>query len=159
MEALRQYVISVVAAGFICGIVLGMFPKGKERELVKMLSGLFLAYTVLSPISRLDVSSLADIGITFTDDAAQTAALGESYSKKALRDIIKAEMEAYILDKAAALGASITADVSLSGDDIPVPVGVQVTGAFSPYTMQQLTAMIQEDLGIAKENQLWTRSP
>lgn len=159
MEYIREYVISVVASAFVCGIVMGVFPKGAVKEVVKMICGLFLAFTALSPISRLDFSALTNHGIDFSEDAAQTAAIGEVYSEKAIRDIIKAETQAYILDKAAALGASITADVSLSADEIPVPVGVQVSGVFSPYVRQRLTDILQEELGIAKENQLWTRSP
>ena len=56
MEALRQYVISVVAAAMLCGIVVRLFPNGSGKQVGKLICGLFLAYTVLSPISRVDFS-------------------------------------------------------------------------------------------------------
>ena len=49
MEALRQYVISVVAAAMLCGIVVRLFPNGSGKQVGKLICGLFLAYTVLSP--------------------------------------------------------------------------------------------------------------
>lgn len=159
MESLGQYVIFVISSAMICGVVLGFFPNGAAKELVRMLCGIFLALSVLSPISRIDVAQWTDFDLLFNKDAAQTAAMGEAYSQNALREIIKEETRAYILDKAAALGADISADVSVSGDALPVPVGVQVTGIFSPYVKQRLEVILQEELGIAKENQLWTRFP
>lgn len=155
MEALRQYVLSVVAAAFLCGILLSLLPKGSIRELVKLGCGFLLAITVLGPISRLDVSSMTDMGIWFSEDAEEASSLGEHYSQKQLRSIIKAETEAYILDKAAELGADVTAEVTLSADAVPVPVGVQISGQASPYARNLLRSILEDDLGITKENQLW----
>lgn len=155
MGQLRQYVISVVAAAFVCGITLGLFPKGGCRELVKFVCGLFLALAVLHPLARFDFSRMTDLELLLTDDAAQAVAVGENLNREALCDIIKAETEAYILDKAAELDAPIQAEVTLSGTDTPVPVSVRLSGDVSPYVRQQLTRMMQEELGISKENQLW----
>ena len=33
MEALRQYVISVVAAAMLCGIVVRLFPNGSGKQM------------------------------------------------------------------------------------------------------------------------------
>jgi hypothetical protein len=45
--------------------------------------------------------------------------------------------------------------VYLSEDTIPVPISVEIRGSVSPYGKQQLTKLLEEELGIAKENQLW----
>ena len=37
MEALRQYVISVVAAAMLCGIVVRLFPNGTDQALSLLL--------------------------------------------------------------------------------------------------------------------------
>lgn len=156
MEQLRQYVVSVVAGAFVCGIALGLFPKGSGREILKMLCGLFLALTVLGPVAKLDLSELENFYGGFSVDAAQTAALGEAYSEKALRECIKTRTEAYILDKAEGLGAQVAVQVSLSPDALPVPAAVQITGAISPYVKYRLSEYISQDLGVPKENQVWT---
>ena len=91
MEALRQYVISVVAAAMLCGIVVRLFPNGSGKQVGKLICGLFLAYTVLSPISRVDFSKLPDFSLRCMDDAEDAAAMGENLARDSMADIIKEE--------------------------------------------------------------------
>ena len=142
MEALRQYVISVVAAAMLCGIVVRLFPNGSGKQMGKLICGLFLAYTVLSPISRVDFSKLPDFSLRCMDDAEDSMA-----------DIIKEETEAYILDKAADLHANLRVEVAVGEDNLPA--AVTISGEASPYARRQIQAMIANDLGISKENQKW----
>ena len=139
MEALRQYVISVVAAAMLCGIVVRLFPNGSGKQVGKLICGLFLAYTVLSPISRVDFSKLPDFSLRYMDDAEDAAAMGENLARDSMADIIKEETEAYILDKAA--------------DNLPA--AFTISGEASPYARRKIQAMIANDLGISKENQKW----
>lgn len=157
MHRLGEYVVSVVATACICGIALSLMPKSSARELVRMLCGLLLAMTALGPVTRINFEALLEQHLPFSEDAAQTAALGEAYSQKALRDIIKQKTEAYILDKAKALGASVTAEVILSAGDIPVPLSVRLSGNLSPLAKKRLSEDIRQELGIAKENQIWSQ--
>jgi stage III sporulation protein AF len=99
-------------------------------------------------LSEIPVSKYQD-GQSWIEDA-------QMLSRNALADIIKDRTEAYILDKAAAMGAAITVVVSVSGDEPPVPLGVEISGPVSPYMKLRLEEMIQEDLNIAKENQVWS---
>ena len=148
MEALRQYVISVVAAALLCGIVVRLFPNGSGKQVGKLICGLFLAYTVLSPISRVDFSNLPDFSLRCMDDA-----MGENLARDSMADIIKEETEAYILDKAADLHANLRVEVAVGEDNLPA--AVTISGEASPYARRQIQAMIANDLGISKENQKW----
>ena len=154
MDALRQYVISVVAGAMICGIAMSLFSKGALRQILKMLCGLILSLCVLRPMMKGEIWDSFGFEDLLSDDAAQTAAMGEEYSARAIREIIKSETEAYILDKAQSLGVKVTAEVSLSPDG--VPVGVRICGSLSPYVKRDLSDDISRDLGISKENQVWT---
>lgn len=156
MEALRQYIISVTTAAMIGGIITGLFQNGTAKEVVKLICGVFLAFTVMRPVAGLDFEELLEVDLLYSQDAEEAAALGENLARESMADIIKAETEAYILDKAAALNADLTAEVTVNNDDPPIPVSVRLSGEVSPYARQQLQSMIQEDLGISKENQLWT---
>lgn len=156
MDALRQYVISVVAAAIVCGIVTGVMKEGTAQAVVKLICGLFLTFAVLRPIARLDLADLGNFGLSLSRDAEQAAAVGENLARDALADIIKRETEAYILDKAAALNLSLEAEVTVSDSDPPVPMAVRISGNASPYARLRLQNLIQEELGISKENQLWT---
>ena len=153
MEALRQYVISVVAAAMLCGIVVRLFPNGSGKQMGKLICGLFLAYTVLSPISRVDFSKLPDFSLRCMDDAEDAAAMGENLARDSMADIIKEETEAYILDKAADLHANLRVEVAVGEDNLPA--AVTISGEASPYARRQIQAMIANDLGISKENQKW----
>ena len=154
MEALRQYVISVVAAAMLCGIVVRLFPNGSGKQMGKLICGLFLAYTVLSPISRVDFSKLPDFSLRCMDDAEDAAAMGENLARDSMADIIKEETEAYILDKADSdLNAQVRVEVAVGEDNLPA--AVTISGEASPYARRQIQAMIANDLGISKENQTW----
>lgn len=156
MEALRQYIISVTAAAMITGILSGIVKNSPAKELLRMLCGLFLAIVFLRPIWNLDPNDM--LPDTFLDFRAGkgSAAVGEKIARSAMADIIKSETEAYILDKASAMGVTLTATVTLSEDTIPIPVAAQLTGNISPYHRKQLSNILQTELGITEENQLWT---
>lgn len=154
MEGLRQYVISVTAAALLCAALTGMTRKSPAGELIRMLCGLVLTFTVLYPISRVKLAEMTIAPPAWEGESM--AAQGEKIARETLRDIIKSDTEAYILDKAAALDLSVRVKVSLSEDTVPVPVGVILSGAVSPYARSQLTNVIEKELGIPKENQLWT---
>lgn len=156
MEILREYAVSVVSAAFITGIVLSLFQNSKAEPLVKLVCGVFMAVTVLLPITRFDFSQISQWDRLSSQDAQEAVSLGENISADAMRRIIKEETEAYILDKAADLRAPVSVKVVVSTDTIPVPVSVSISGNISPYVRGRLSSIIEEDLGIAKEDQLWT---
>lgn len=153
MEALRQYIISVVAAALICGIITGLFPKGAAREVMKLVCGLFLAYTVLRPMAGAELGHLEDLPFSFSSQGEAAAALGTQMAEESMAQFIKEETQAYILDKASKLGLTLEADVTL--DEENIPVAVTLRGQVSPYDRSRLERMLTQDLAIAKENLQW----
>lgn len=156
MEFLRQYILSIVAASVITGVVMGFQQGGTLKQLLKMICGLFLAFMVISPVRRLDVEDFFITADGAADTGEDIAAMGEEMAAEAVADIIKAETEAYILDKAAQLNVSLDVQVTVSGGDPPVPAEVRLEGSVSPYARQQLEAILSRELGIPKEHQIWT---
>lgn len=155
MGAICQYVVSVTAASLVCGVVVSMSQKNNAQPILKLICGLFLAFTVIKPITQIDLTELSEVSAPYSEEAVMAAALGEKLSRESAADIIKAETEAYILDKAAARKVSLKVEVTVDGDP-PVPTAVRITGEVSPYAKQQLETILWEDLGISKENQQWT---
>lgn len=152
MEALRQYILSVVAAALLCGLVTGVMPSGRAKQIIRMVCGLFLAYTVLQGLTGMEwrMPQWTDLA---ADDARQAAALGESIGEEARAQIILEQTRAYILDKAAALGLALEAEVTL-GEGL-VPRSVTIRGQAAPYERRQLQSAIALELGIPKEKQQW----
>ena len=155
MDGLRQYIIAVTVAAILCGMVKSISEKAASGKIIKLICSLFLGFTVLKPITQIDLAQLAEVSLPYADEAVQAAAVGENLSRDALMDIIKTETEAYILDKAAAMNVSLEVSVTVEGDP-PVPAAAQLSGEVSPYAKQQLERILWEDLGISKENQEWT---
>lgn len=155
MEFLRQYVLSIVAASMIGGVVMGFLQGGTIKQLLKIICGLFLAFMVISPIQKLDLQDLPVVGEEDAMAGEEIAAMGEEMAAEAMADIIKSETEAYILDKAAQLNVSLEVQVTVSDGDVPVPVEATLQGSISPYARQQLEAVLTRELGIPKEHQIW----
>ncbi len=156
MEAVGQYILSVTAAAVICGLLGKLLPKGGTAASVgKLLMGLFLAVTILSPWAGLQVSKWDDLTGGFYQQAQEAAQDGKQQSQESLCAIIKQRCEAYILDKAGDLHLDVEVSVTLTDDSVPAPSSVTITGAAAPYAKARLQDIIAQDLGIPKEKQLW----
>lgn len=157
MTQIREYILSVTCAAILCAVLGSFFEKkGTVGILLKLIGGLFLAFTVVRPLLHIELADFTSVIQVYADDAEAAAVFGENYARDEISTIIKAEAEAYILDKAQSLGAELTAEVTLGSEDVPLPVTVVLKGSISPYAKTILVNAIEEDLGIAKENQVWT---
>lgn len=157
MEEIKTYLLGIVGAAVICGIVTRLIgDKGTQGAMVKLIAGLFLIFTVIRPIANIRMDDLTEFPDLFKDAGAQAAASGERMTKEAVKASIKAQTEAYILDKATELSLNLTVDVSLSEDEIPLPESVHLSGKASHYAKLRLQSIIIQDLGIDKEHQVWT---
>lgn len=156
MEDFGAYLLSVICGAAVCGIVMHFFElKGTLGASVKLAAGLFLAFTVLSPVVRWSSGSV-NIGGILNSDGAYAVEQGKTMTQQALSEIIKSRCEAYILDKAAGMDLSLTVEVGLSADEMPVPKTVRISGNISPYKKSKLKSVLVKDLGIEEENQIWT---
>lgn len=157
MDDIRQYLISVIAVTLICGILTGLL--GKESSgytIARLISGLLIAFTVISPILDVDLHNILNFTDTLYQSGEMAAQDGQRISETAMQTIIKSETEAYILDKAASLGVELEVDVLLEDTYPMAPKSVRVSGSISPYGRNWLQNVIAEELGISKENQIWT---
>lgn len=157
MESLRTYLIGLVAAAILTGIVTQLMgDKGTQGAMIKLISGLFLVFTVIAPISNIDLSGLRDFSADFSEAGEEAALIGEDITRESLAAVIKQRSEAYILDKAAGLDVELEVDVTVSDDKMPVPSAVLIRGKVSPYAKARLQSIIVQNLGIDKEKQIWT---
>lgn len=157
MEKIHSYLLSVICAAIICSVVHVLSgKKSASSSLIRIISGIFMAITLISPLINIRLSDYADYFSAFSSDANAAVTFGESAATDALRSIIKARTEAYILDKADSMNVALDVEVKLNNEDPPVPCEVVITGAISPYSKEVLSQYIANDLGISKEDQLWT---
>ena len=156
MDGIREYLVQVTAAALVCGILNTIVgKKGSIAATVRVMTVILMTVTMASPIVRLRFSVVSDFWRDVRFDSAMYAQQGSDASREAVRTIIKERSEAYILDKAASLGADIRVELVLSDDALPVPVSVTLHGAVSPVGKRRLQEMIRDELGIPLEEQKW----
>lgn len=154
MEGIRQYVLTVICAVFLCGIALCFVPDA-EKKLVQFVSGLIVTITALTPVLKSGDFSLDLYLGQISADSRWAVSTGQIAATETTSAFIKEKTESYILNKAAELGAQIDVDVSLTDDNLPVPDEITVCGVLSPYAKKQLSDQIRNDLGIEEDNQIW----
>ena len=156
MRAVGEYIISVCTAALLCGILNSMMLKGPVKQILKLVSGLFLAFCVISPVSNIHLPDLAAISQEVQEDAQSAVLSGEKITDEALTESITRQLETYILDKAQSMGLHPQVEVILSDDGSYLPKVATLWGDASVVKRTKLIQEIAEDLGLAKEDVQWT---
>ena len=152
----RNYLMSVITAAILCGIVNTLIgKKSGYASVVRLISGICMMLTVISPMMKVRLTDFNSYIGSFSQQAEDAVSEGEQMANEELRTIIKSRTEAYILDKAVSLDLNVVVEVMLNNDIPPLPCAVRISGSASPYTKKALSKYIANDLGIAEEDQTW----
>ena len=148
MAFLRQWLLGVVSCAFLVSLLDQLTPEGSVRKLARFSGGLVLILCMLRPLGTAEPRELA---LDLDGLSADRAALEEQYrdvSGQSLAAVIAERTGAYIEDKAHALGAEVTAEVTVREED----------GAFIPDRAvlfgeenAELSVLLTQELGIAPE--------
>lgn len=156
MEDLKQYLVSVIIAAIASSLIVRFFcGKGTHTRLIKLLVGLFLSITVISPLTTISFDNMISYFNEFEINAQKAVSEGTFQANQATEAIIKEKVTTYILDKASDLDLEVTVSVTLTQADPKTPCFVTVEGTVPAYKKQQLQQIIENDLGVSKENQRW----
>ena len=153
---MKQYILSIVVAGIICAIVdLLLDKKTSVGKLAKILTGILMSVTILNPITQISFKNVGNYLNSISIDASSYVEQGKSSAQGEISSIIKAQTEAYILDKAKSMDLDVAVEVELDENN-SVPCGVTIIGDISPYAKGLMASYIEETVGITRENQKWT---
>lgn len=153
---LKSYIFSVILASVIAGIILIIVkPKSTCGFLIKLLVGIFIALTVISPWKSFNFSDISTYVDNWNISAANNTQIGKTSYNNALQASIIDRTQSYILEKASSMGAALTVSITVSDDSLPVPVGAVLYGDISPYTKKRLKEILVKDLGIPEDAQEW----
>lgn len=156
MTAIREYILSVIAAALVSGVLSALLDKkGMPGTMGKIFCGIFLSITLISPLTDLSFASLTDWIEAGTAEGEYLAAEGENISASRIQANIKTECEAYIQDKARELGLDVAAQVNLERSPPYAPESVTILGTAAPYSKTSLCDIIEENLAIPRENIQW----
>ena len=126
-----------------------------QSKIMKVLFGIFVTFTVVRPFTSFEITKiLPDLGyFNASSEYVVSSALDDSELK--LKQIIKENCETYIYDKAVSLGCEIDAIVYLSDEEPYQPIKTIISGNISPYAKNKLKYYLENELGIAAEDQQW----
>ena len=147
-----------MAAAILCGMITILLGnKGTIGVVVKLLSGLLMILAVISPWTTISFDGFFGWANDISADGNNIVADATDAANVAYRAGIKQGIEAYVLEKAKDYGCTLVAEVTLSEDAVPKPVGITLKGNIAPYAKSVLSTMIAEELGIDREEQIWTQ--
>ena len=155
MEEAKTYLFSVIISAFLCSMLRSFGKNFKADKTINFICGIIMTISVLYPVVNWRGLDTEVFFPSAAEKAEQVAALGREYANNARADIIKLKTEAYILDKATELDADISVCVTISESDEAIPVSVVISGNVSVYAKKRLEMILEENLGIPKENQQW----
>lgn len=158
MKDVSNYLISVVCAAMLLSIINHIFrKKGAVHGLIKMLSGVYLATVIVSPITKIKINQ----DYLSLDAYYQSAYLycddGKMLSNSKNKQLIKSNTESYIMDKAVSMNADLCVEVVMSEGDENLYESIILKGDTSPYVKEMLSKVITNDLGISVEAQQWSK--
>lgn len=152
MNLLHRWLLGISACALLVSFAEQITPVGAVQKIVKFTGGLLLILCILQPISNTDLNELS-IDLTAYEEAVAVleTELSENRERE-LSDSIAERTQAYIEDKAFALGLQVHAAIGTECiDGVPFPKDVVLYGKEN----EELSDFIAQELGIAKENQTW----
>lgn len=156
-DAVRQYLLSVVAMAMLAGVLLALVPKGAVHRSLSFLCGLAMILVALGPLARINVDALAQ-AMSRARMQAEEATWGVTIDNTQwVADIIKRDAEAYIWDRAEGLGLRPEAvEVTVNVDGAyPYPYSAAITAHADPSRQKQLEEILEAELAIPAERQEW----
>lgn len=153
---MRTYLISVTAAAILSALIRSLAPAGSSGRGARMGAGLLVILAVLLPLGEIDPLGAAQDLLKQQYYEPLRTDFVEQTNRELMGELISGEAEAYILDKAAALGFSPEVTVITKVfDRYPEPWQTEISGHPTLTQQTMLTRMIVTDLGIPEERQVW----
>lgn len=156
MDWIRQYLLSVICVCVIVAIFTALWgEKAPLSGLIKLIAGVFITFTLIAPVVRVELEDFQDFYTGITADARAVVRQGEEMTQQSAERIIKEQLEAYILDKASSLNLDVSISLTLKNATVPTPDEITIYGNASPYGEKMLQAFLADELGIPEEKQVW----
>lgn len=154
MDTLGIYGLRIILAAMICSLLQSLVNDNPHAAALKTLGGILLTITILSPLR--DVSWEMDTSWLREARAAgnRYSLDGETMAKQEMRRIIADRTRNFLREEASRLGAELEITVTV-GEDL-LPVQVELRGSADDGVKTALAAIMEEELSVPGENQIWT---
>jgi stage III sporulation protein AF len=155
----QEWVRAIAGAALICAAATALTPKGKVKGVLKIVCGIVLIMAMVNPLLSGALPELSlDLSV-YRQKADEIIGTAEEKENGLSRRIIEGELEAYILDKARSLGATLgSVEVAVKWGDAGCwyPHEVTITAELTPREKSLISSSIEAELGIPGERQYWS---
>ena len=157
MGAVRGWLLAVISVSLLCAAADALMPRGAVKRVGKLVCGLVLIGTIVSPFASLDVGA----GQRWLDGCLASARDRKSELEEAvntqMKGIIEEECAAYIVDKAEEMGILCQTEVTFSYDEdgVPCPWEIAARGAWTQEQRSKLERLLEEELGVPAQRQFY----
>ncbi len=154
MENLKAYLLGIAAVAMAVSMAAALLREDALKKAVRLAGGMVLVLVVLGPLVRTNLDAFGQYLSKIQMDQDALASGIEVEDKALMARIIQDKTEAYILDKAEALGAEVQVTVVMEkGVDYPYPGAVTVEGVLTAAQRSALSADLEQSLAIPRERQ------
>lgn len=152
---MMDWVRGVFAASLLSGMAMVLCPRGRVKNVVRLVCGLVCALAIASPLLTLDMRSIS-VGLAKYREQARVLQEGEEEEEKMLeRTYIEEQCGAYILDKAQECGAVLDGAAVLARWDDEALLWYPWSAALDGEFSAALSRRIEADLGVPASRQQW----
>ena len=156
MAEIQKYIMAVIYASIIVMLISAFVDKKSAMySVMKMMTGIFLVMTLISPFYDSSIFDFSEIFQYGNLNADSYILQGTTYANQEKESLIKEGIVTYISDRASEMNVDLEIDVALN-QDLSGPEVIYIAGDISPYLKERLQNIISKDLGITEEYQIWS---
>ena len=158
-EFASAWVRAIAGAALICAAASALTPKGKVKNVLKLLCGVVLITAMINPVINQEFPSLSMDISEYRRQADEITGSAEEKENSLSRTIIEDELEAYILDKAESLDAklqSVEVSVKWGDEGCWYPYEVYLTADIPQMKRKLISNSIEAEMGVPDERQYWS---
>lgn len=152
---LRNWLTGMICTAAIVALAQALTPKGTVKKIGTMIGGLVLMCVMLKPVLGFDFSAFSAAMSQYRLEAEEASLALTEENLSQMKDLIAGETEAYIADKAEALGAAAEGAVrcEVNGDGLPYPAEATVFGNLTEGQKREIQSGLESEFGIPAEHQ------
>lgn len=149
------YLIAVTAACMLAVMADALVKSPPVRRVARLVGGLLILLTVLSPLVRLEARDLTEFVEGFAQDANLDAEAVQTDYRERWAERVRELLEQNIEQQAASMGLTLRAEVVVRIGECPEPESVTLHGSAAPEEQMALQVYLVQTLGFAKERVIW----
>lgn len=149
------YLIAVTAACMLAVMADALVKSPPVRRVARLVGGLLILLTVLSPLVRLEARDLTEFVEGFAQDADLNAEAVQTDYREQWAERVRELLEQNIEQQAVSMGLTLRAEVVVRIGECPEPESVTLHGTAAPEEQMALQVYLVQTLGFAKEHVIW----